>query len=204
MAFSEELSKEEWTVEKLKKMTFEELLELYKKLPPPLFEEMDGEYDAYMLDTGSELNNQFSEWLMYKTAMGVWKGKGYTPKTSSTGEGYNRFVIDGKERRHLRFGTDMNVSFFDSKPILRMRYKAFKNLFAITDVIDEVRKLDESIYLCFSSRIDENGERGQPGPFCLTGPIGKYNHNTEFHFGDEESKPAIIPFNPKNRFKPKK
>ena len=204
MTISKEVSKEEWTVEKLKKMKREELLELYKTLPAPAFEEMDGEYDGHTLDTGSELGNQMSEWVMNKTAMGVWKGKAYTPKTSTTGEGYNRYVIDGKERHHLRFGTDIDVSFFDNRPILRMRYKAFKNLFAISDVIDEVRKLDNGIYLCFSSRIDENGKRGEPSPFCLTGPIGNYDHDSEFYFGDEVSKPAIIPFNPKNRFKPKK
>ncbi len=204
MTISKEVSKEEWSVEKLKKMTREELLKLYKTLSPPPFEEMDGEYDGHTLDTGTELGNQYSEWIMNKTAMGVWKGKAYTLKTSSTGEGYNRYVIDGKERHHLRFGTDMNISLFDGKPTLRMRYGAFKNLSSRNDLIDEVRKLDDGIYLCTGAALDENGKRGRPTPFCLKGPIREYDHDTEFYFGDEMSKPAIIPFDPKNSFKPKK
>lgn len=146
MTISKEILKEKWTVEKLKKMSREDLLELYKTLPAPVFEEMDGEYNGHTLDTGSKRGNQMSEWVMNKTAMGVWKGKAYTPNTSTTGEGYNRYVIDGKERHHLRFGTDMNVSLFDGRPTLRMRYSAFKNISARNDLIDEVRKLDDGIY----------------------------------------------------------
>ncbi|MFW9881396.1 MAG: hypothetical protein ACFFG0_50675 [Candidatus Thorarchaeota archaeon] len=204
MTISKEISKEEWTVEKLKKMRREELLELYKTLPAPAFEEMDGEYDGHTLDTGSDLGNQMSEWVMNKTAMGIWKGKAYSPKTSTTGEGYNRYIIDGKERHHLRFATDMNISLFDGKPTLRMRYGAFKNISARNDLIDEVRKLGDGIYLCTGAALDEKGKRGPPTPFCLTGPIREYDHETDFYFGDEVSKPSIIPFNPNNKFKPKK
>ncbi|MHA1985397.1 MAG: hypothetical protein ACW98D_02050 [Promethearchaeota archaeon] len=204
MTVSKEISKEKWTVERLKKMSREELLELYKTLPSPDFEEMDGEFDGHTLDTGSEMGNQMSEWVMNKTAMGVWKGKAYTPSTSTTGEGYNRYVIDGKERHHLRFGTDMNVSLFDGKPTLRMRYGAFKNVSARNDLIDEVRKLDEGIYLCTGAALDAKGKRGPPTPFCLTGPIREYDHETEFYFGDEVKEQAVVPFDPNNRFNPKK
>ncbi len=204
MTISKEVSKEGWTVKKLKQMSRDELLELYKTLPAPSFEEMDGEFDGHTLDTGSELGNQYSEWIMNKTAMGVWKGKAYTPKTSTIGEGYNRYVIDGKEKHHLRFGTDMSVSLFDEKPTFRMRYAAFKNLSARNDLIDEIRKLDDGIYLCTGAALDKDGNRGRPTPFCLTGPIREYDHETEFYFGDEINKPAIVPFDTNNRFKLKK
>ena len=201
MTISKEVTKEHWNVEKLKKMTREELLELYKTLSAPAFDEIDGEYDGHTLDTGSEKGNQLSEWVMNKTAMGVWKGKAYTPKTSTTGEGYNRYVIDGKERHHLRFGTDMSISLFDGKPTLRMRYAAFKNVSARNDLVDEVRKLDEGIYLCTGAAIDAEGKRGPPTPFCLTGPIRLYDHETEFYFGDEVRSLAKIPFDKENRMK---
>lgn len=201
MTISKEVTKEHWTVEKLKKMTREELLELYKTLSAPAFDELDGEYDGYTLDTGSEKGNQMSEWVMNKTAMGVWKGKAYTPKTSTTGEGYNRYVIDGKERHHLRFGTDMSISLFDGKSTLRMKYAAFKNVSARNDLIDEVRKLDEGIYLCTGAALDAEGKRGGPTPFCLTGPIRPYDHETEFYFGDEVKSLAKIPFDKENRMK---
>lgn len=204
MTIAKEVSKEEWTAERLKKMSRKDLIELYKTLSPPPFEEMNGEYNGHTLDTGSEIGNQRSEWVMNKTAMGVWKGKAYTPKTSTTGEGYNRYVIDGKERHHLRFGTDMNVSLFDDKPTLRMRYGAFKNISAVNDLIDEVRKLDEGIYLCTGASLDGKGKRSRPTPFCLTGPIREYDHSNEFYFGDEVSKTAIIPFDPDKIFKFKK
>lgn len=204
MTVSKEISKEKWTVKKLKNMTREELVELYKTLTPPDFEEMKGEFNGHTLDTGSEYGNQMSEWIMNKTAMGIWKGKAYTPTTSTTGEGYNRYVIDGKERHHLRFGTDMNISLFDGKPTLRMRYGAFKNLSARIDLVDEVRKLDEGIYLCTGASLDQNGDRTPPTPFCLTGPIREYDHDTEFYFGDEVKELAKIPFDPKNAFKFKK
>lgn len=193
MTISKEVPKERWTVERLKKMARDELVELYKTLPVPDFEEMNGEYDGHTLDTGSEAGNRASEWVMNKTAMGVWKGKAFFPITSTTGEGYNRYVINGKERHHLRFGTDMNVSLFDGKPTLRMRYGAFKNISGSSDLIDEVRKLDEGIYLCTGASLDAKGKRSRPTPFCLTGPIREYDHETPFYFGDEVNEQAMIP-----------
>ena len=85
-----------------------------------------------------------------------------------------------------------------------MRYGAFKNVSAINDLVDEIRKLDEGIYLCTGASLDKDGKRTPPTPFALTGPIREYDHNTEFYFGDEVKEQARVPFDPNNKFVPKK
>ena len=85
---------EDWSVEKLKSLTGMEVLELFKTLSPPPFEELNGEYASTLLGEASE----FGDWLMYKTELGHWLGKAYTPTPTAErpgfrSEGYNFWKI---------------------------------------------------------------------------------------------------------------
>ncbi|MHA2036251.1 MAG: hypothetical protein ACW972_08395 [Promethearchaeota archaeon] len=184
-------STEDWSVEKLKSLTFDECIELYKTLSPPEFEELNGEYKADLLGGYSELG----DWLMYKTELGHWLGKAYTPIPTASnpgfrGEGYNYWLIDGKKVYHSRFATHMGVSEIDGKPIFRMQYDAFKSLYGQQGMVDEIRKLKVGLYLCFGKQWPT--EPG--GLFCLSGPKDSYNENPRWYFGDEISKPVKVKY----------
>jgi len=150
-------SAEDWSVEKLKSLTSEECLELFKSLSPPEFEELNGEYAATLLGEASE----FGDWLMYKTELGNWQGKAYTPTTTAErsgfrSEGYNFWIIDEKKAYHSRFATHMGVSQIDGKPVFRMQYNAFKSLYGQQGMVTKFASLKKD-YTCVtdgSGRID--------------------------------------------------
>ena len=101
------------------------------------------------------------------SARGYWLGKAYKPITENTGEGYNRWRFPGGDVvLNLRFATKMGSSLIDGKPAFLMYYGAFND----TTLVDELRKLDDYIYLGMGTTEDEDGNRGDPGHFVLAGP----------------------------------
>ena len=185
----------DWSVEKLKSLTSPEVLELFKTLSPPPFEELNGEYFSTLLGEASE----FGDWLMYKTELGHWLGKAYTPTPTAErpgcrSEGYNFWIIDEKKVYHSRFASHMGISMIDGKPEFRMQYDAFKSLYGQQGMIDEIRKLKTGLYLCFGWQWPER----PGGPFCLAGPQEPYSKNHKWHFGDEVTKPVNIKYSFKN------
>lgn len=191
MTLTNEKSIERWTVKKLQELTRNECVELFKTLSPPNFEELNGEYAATLLGE----NLEYGEWYMYKTELGRWLGKAYTPipiadRPGFRGEGYNFWIIDGKKVYHSRFATHIGVSVIDKKPIFRMQYDVFKSFYGQEGMVDEIRKLKNGLYLCFGMPRPIN----EPGPFCLEGPKEPYNNNPDWYFGDEVSKSVKIKF----------
>jgi hypothetical protein len=191
MSLSNDKSTEEWTVKKLRALTRKECVELFKTLSPPEFEELNGEYFATLLGENSE----YGEWYMYKTELGRWLGKAYTPiptenRPGFRGEGYNFWIIDGKKAYHSRFATHIGVSVIDKKPIFRMEYDVFKSFYGQEGMVDEIRKLKPGLYLCFGMPRPIN----EPGPFYLEGPKEPYNNNPNWYFGDEVTKAVKIKF----------
>ena len=179
-----ETSVKDLTVEKIKELTFQEIIDLYKSLPSADFEEMDGEYDSAMVGFTSEKSEKGSNWWLYDTERGYWMGKAFTPskKSELKGEGYNRWKINGKEEHHMRFLTDINESLIDEKPTFRLKYASFKNDGGIVDMTDEVRKIRKGLYLCAGMAGDE---KLPPDFFCIYGPVNEYQHHSEWPYGDE-------------------
>ncbi|MHA1914864.1 MAG: hypothetical protein ACW986_17000 [Promethearchaeota archaeon] len=191
MTVSNNQSKDDWTLEKLQTLTRDECVELFKTLSPPDFEELNGEYAATLLGE----NLEYGEWFMYKTELGRWLGKAYTPIANADrpgfkGEGYNFWIIDGKKAYHSRFASHMSTSIIDGKPIFRMQYDAFKSFYGQEGMVDEVRKIKNGLYLLFGMPRPTS----IPGPVCLAGPTEPYNKNPDWHFGDEVTKPVKIKF----------
>ena len=191
MTLINNISTEEWSVEKLQSLTRDQCVELFKTLSPPDFEELNGEYAATLLGE----DRVWGEWYMYKTELGHWLGKAYTPvatekRSGFRGEGYNFWLIDGKKTYHSRFATHISVSIIDGKPVFRMQYDVFKSFYGQEGMVDEIRKIKTGLYLCFGM----SRPTSSPGPFCLSGPKESYNKNTEWYFGDEVSKPVKIKF----------
>ncbi len=170
-------SQEKWTIEKVMALSRQEVIELWKTLPAPDFEELDGEYTGHVPDGGDEeVRKQVAEVMFNETsALGFWLGKAYKAASSTKGEGYNHWRKPGdRVVRNLRFGTEAGISLIDGKPALIMRYGAFKNPSGDADLTDEIRRLDDGLYLGVGTTATPEGKRSQPGPFALTGPIGKW------------------------------
>lgn len=177
---------EDMTLEKIKDLSYKEIMDLYKSLFLGT-EEMDGEYDSAMVGFISEKSEIGSKWWLYDTERGYWLGKAFTPlkKQESKGEGYNRWKIEGKEEHHMRFLTDISESLIDGKPTFRLKYASFKNDGGIVDMTDEVRKIRKGLYLCAGMA---GVEKLPPDFFCLFGPVNKYQHHSEWIYGDEIDK----------------
>lgn len=167
----------EWTAERALALSREEFIELFKKLPAPDFKGFEGEFTGYAHLGDTEESRQRVTEVMYNenSERGYWLGKAYKPADSTTGEGYNRWRrADGRVERNLRFGTHSGASHIDGRPALIMTYSSFKHSAGDRDLIDEIRRLDEGIYLGLGTSRAEDAGRTPPGPFVLVGPIGPW------------------------------
>ncbi len=194
MTISKKIPDKNWTVDELKNLSYDELMELYKSLPSVEFDKMNGEYDATMLKYPTERGRILGEWTLYGTGSSYWIGKAFTASSENPefrGEGYNKFRVDGKEVRHTRFASDMHESMVDDKLVFRMQYSPFKNFSGSVDMIDEVRFLQEDLCLCIGTY---NPEKLPPDFFCLFGPLNEYDHSTEWPYGNEIRRMSKIPF----------
>ena len=166
---------ETWTINRLWKLTREEVIDLWKQLSPPPFDELDGEYMGHAFNGGNEEARKRIADSMYNedVGSGSWIGKAYKPITESTGEGYNHWRKNGTVR-DLRFGTHLGTSLIDGRPSFVMTYGSFNNGAGGRDLVDEIRKLDTGLYVGLATTKQDDGSRTQPGFFALTGPIGPW------------------------------
>lgn len=167
-------ARREWSLEKLLALTQAEGLELWRGLDAVDMREMDGHYMGYGPDA---LNEEFQlgyAKYMYdeKSPRGYWLGKAFRPLTDNTGEGYNRWRYSGgKVARNLRMATRMGVSLIDGKPCYVLDYSVFNPKMTL---VDELRKLDEAIYLGIATRDAGDGKRDHPDFFVLIGPTDEW------------------------------
>ncbi len=176
-----------YTVEQLmREFSREEVLDIWKTLPAPEPEELDGEYAGHVHDGGDlelrKLRNAF--FYDEESDLGSWVGKAYAPKADGMGEGYNSWRRPGGiVNRYLRFATEIGPSHLDGRPSLIMHYARFDNYSGSMDLIDEIRRLDVGAYLGIYtateavpgfSIIKPGNTRSEPDLFGLTGPIGPW------------------------------
>ncbi|MCA9135292.1 MAG: hypothetical protein KDB00_01000 [Planctomycetales bacterium] len=62
---------------------------IYWSLPTPTISEIEGEYDAQLLDQGDALGSFVTRRLF--ASKGPWLGKAFRPVSESIGQGYNAF-----------------------------------------------------------------------------------------------------------------
>ena len=162
-----------WHLENLLARTPQHLFELWKTVSAPDFQEIDGEYSGYFPDGGDpavrarldgDVFNEMGKWP------GYWLGKAFKPVTDTTGEGYNHWRKAGRIIRHTRFATELRDSVIDGRPALVFYYSAFNNEFGQRDTIDEIRKLDDRLYVVAATVALPDGKRSEPSAFMLAGP----------------------------------
>jgi hypothetical protein len=163
----------EWSLEEILALDRDATIALWKTLPAAPMAELDGHYQGLVPNAGDSKLQSATRDHMYNESSpsGYWLGKAYRPLTATTGEGYNRWRFPGgKVVRNLRFATEMGNSLIDGKPSLLMYYGAFND----STMVDEIRKLDDYIYLGASTSEARRGKRTEPEHFVLIGPTDEW------------------------------
>ena len=102
-----------WTVTGLRAMEKARVRELFTTLEAPEMEEMNGEYEGYLLDHGSYVLHLMSLMYLSNPVSGWWLGKAFKPLGADTGHGYNMHTKRGKVTRGFRMRTEIIQNGFD-------------------------------------------------------------------------------------------
>lgn len=163
-----------YSLEQILAMTRDEVLKLWGTLTAVSLEELQGHFMGLVPNGGDpERQAQTAEFMYNENSeRGHWCGKAYLKTGENQGEGYNRWRFPGgKIVRNGRFTTEVGPSLLDGKPSLLMYYGAYRA--EAPTFVDEIRKLDDCIYLGVGSVLGEDGKR-QPGHFALMGPTDEW------------------------------
>lgn len=176
----------EWTEERIMSLNRDGVIEMWRESPAVEMAELCGEYKGLVPNAGDVERQKSTASVMYNDAfLGHWLGKSYYPLSHKRGDGYNRYrQADGTIRRFMRFATEMGTSRVDGKPALMMYYGAYRPTYAYrmnympetmeNTLVDEIRKLEDGVYLGVGTIDMPDGTRTEPGHFVLMGPVGHW------------------------------
>ena len=117
---------------------------LYRELPTPAIDALDGEYDAQLLDQGEKFASKLTHRIF--SSRGPWVGKAFRPLNESSGEGYNAFGTPEDRRAELPMDTYIGHSLVGQGDSFILDYRA-KNRGAIRWLRGEVRPVSDSVFL---------------------------------------------------------
>lgn len=169
-----------WTRENIMELDYNQIVELWKQCPAVGMEELVGEYDGLVPNAGDPERKKWIDEGMYSEdkPSGFWLGKAFWPLSKTHGDGYNRYRYSGRLENRIRFATSIGRSLIDGKQAFLMNYGAYHAKGTppgyVSDLVDEVRKLDNGIYVAMATRCKPDGVRTAPAHFVLVGPIGRY------------------------------
>lgn len=167
-------SEEDWTLERVLAMGQTEIVALWKQCPAATLEEMNGHFLGLIPNADDPVAKKRIDAFMYdeNSVRGYWVGKAYKRTSETTGEGYNRWRHPGGKFVHgQRFATEMGTSLVDGKPSLMMYYEAYNPGLRL---VDEIRKLDDDIYLGIGTTPLPDGSRKLFGHFAYIGPVHEW------------------------------
>ncbi|UOR01911.1 hypothetical protein MUN77_00870 [Leucobacter allii] len=161
-------SRKDWQVPHLAALDPEALTALFTTLDAPAVGEMSGEYAGF--DYLGQSEETFAAGLarIQAGAGRFWLGKGFPGVEGDGASGYNRLLgRDGTVARRDRFGVHRGTSPIDGKTSLILKYSDFDNDAGSIGFLDEIRKVNDRLFLCTGTP-DEG--TGTPGFFFLAGP----------------------------------
>jgi hypothetical protein len=172
----------DWTVADLKALKQQQLLDLYKTLPCPTMEEMNGEFKGDLLDLRGLLRpiKRLLAYFALKApyVSGAWQGKGFAMTSDTEGNGYNHYKQFGKDKYIFPMKTKITKSVFDGKDNFELdytAYTAYKSQASLINMIDEVRKVNDDLYLGIGTWGWIRRFRMIPWFFSLSGPRAPYS-----------------------------
>lgn len=153
--------------EDLEEMSLREILLFFHALPAPGTDRLSGEYVARVLAVG--LFHPLAGFITHHVfGPGRWLGKGFAPASTGESHGYNIFEgPGGKLCRTRRMRTEVRASAFDGRPSFCLDYSPY-NRFFIGTMRDEIRQVNEKLYLGFGYML-AGGGAANPAPFVLAG-----------------------------------
>ncbi len=186
----------DYVYEDLMKLKRNQLMNLFSLLDAPAMSEVRGEYRAALLDSGYVINS-FLAWLYLFFTWGTWLHKAFEPLGERHGHGYNTFIttqsalyencfaagfmkivsiarslfrLNSPQRlaRIMLNKTSIVSSVFDGRPSFQLSYRDY-NTFYTNTMTDEVRKINDSLYLGIG-RLTITLGKFNPMPFVLMGP----------------------------------
>ena len=169
------------TARDLHMMSYDEVIELYHRLPAPSFEEMHGEFAASLLDQGSAFGYLRAVYLV--NAKGRWLTKAFEPTGPSEGHGYNSFMTSRGVKRSARMRTHLGPSKLpgDSGDAFHLEYAHFNDFkrgglggALLRTMFDELRKVGPGLYLGIGRAGFTKQQRDLLGPFILEGPVAEF------------------------------
>lgn len=164
--------REHWQVPHLLSHDYDALLDLFRSLDAPAPGEVVGEYAG--IDYYGLTDETFAAALeRVKAGNGsFWLGKGFPGEEGNGASGYNRLRrADGTVARCDRFGVHRGPSPLDGKKTLFLKYSDFDNGAGSIGFFDEIRKVNDHLFLCTGT--PEEG-KGTPGFFILAGPAAPF------------------------------
>ena len=167
----------DWTVENLLAMKQNQLRELYLALPAPSIREIQGEFRGTLLDTGPFrfLKNILAYFALVSPLInGKWLGKGFKAVSDTVGYGYNSYRKSGAIRHVMPMTTHMARSRLDGKEVFLMDYTTYRSRAEFVNMIDEVRKVNDNLFLCIGFWGYTRWQRHVPFFFALSGPPEEY------------------------------
>lgn len=163
----------------IKQLSVEELLELFATLEAPNIAEMNGEYAASLLRQPNVLA-AVSGWATVANPLMPWLCKSFRPVDENTGRGYNTFKRLGRVIQLFPMQTQIAPSRYDGRPAYTLIYRAYHSFCGDINMVDEVRRLGEGLYLGMGTWGFSESQRLVALPFLLQktedtyrGDIGK-------------------------------
>jgi hypothetical protein len=154
-------------------LTSKQLLELFRTLPCPEHDELDGEYTSRLLRQPNWLY-AIGAAVTVQTRYVNWQAKGFRRTGEGQGRGYNRFRVFGRRRQCWPMATSIAPSRYDGKPVFQLDYRKYRSMCGAINMVDEVRRLEDGRYLGIGTLGFTKRMRMIPLPFLLEGPVAGY------------------------------
>ncbi|MGB1581091.1 MAG: hypothetical protein ACPHER_06260 [Nevskiales bacterium] len=143
-------SKDKITLAKLQSMNFSQLDRLYRQLAPPdTLSELNGRRRGYVLSVAGLQHTPTAKLvsLLGKSRLIPWQGISFTARSLIKGSGINRIDLAITRQEWFAFRTGFRTSLIDARPCVHMNYQLRGNPWYIRQLIGELRKVDEDLYL---------------------------------------------------------
>lgn len=132
-------------VKQLQQLSYAEICKLFRTLSAPKLEQMQGEYRALMLAQPNWLSQKLGDLL--HTDYVNWQSKAFRPVSSTEGRGYNFFMGKRGAEQLYPMKTLIAPSRYDQKPAYTLVYAAFDSLCGRINMVDEIRQINDTLYL---------------------------------------------------------